>query len=156
MFSNFEAVKYGIQMLVIPFVSDQFRNGLLIESQGYGKCMDFKDITPESFQRTISEMLSSKKYSRRAKEVSAIFKDNPMAHPMDEFVWWIDHVIKTRGAKYLKSHATDMSLFTYLLVDVALANLILILTVTFAIYFAIKKLCCKLKSVVKRTKKKKQ
>lgn len=72
MFSNFEAVTYGIQMLVIPFVSDQFRNALLIESKGYGKFIDFKDVTHESFHALINEMITDKKYSNRAKEISGI------------------------------------------------------------------------------------
>lgn len=152
MFSNFEAVNFGIQMLVIPFVSDQYRNAHLIESKGYGKFMDFKDITLESLLRTLNEMLIDKKISNRAKEISAIFSDN-MIHPMDEFIWWIDYVIKFRGAKHLKSHAMNMCWFTYLSLDLILVNVIVIMTLIFGIYFVIKKLCTKKKVIDKKQKR---
>lgn len=153
MFSNFEAINYGIQMLMIPFSGDQHRNAMRVENAGYGKFMDFRDITNDSLLGVLNEMLTDNRYSKKAKEISAIFKDN-VVHPMDEFVWWVEHVIKFRGAKYLKSHAIDMSLFSYLLLDVVLVNLIVILSVLFVLFISIKKCLCKKKTV--DTKKKQQ
>lgn len=152
MFSNLETVYNGVQMLVIPFISDQFRNAQLIENRGYGKQMNFNDLTQTSLLRTLDEMLSGEKYSNRAKEVSGIFRDN-VVQPMDEFIWWIEHVIKFRGAKYLKSHAADMSLFTYLLIDVALVNLAILIATIFSIKFVIKRIFSKKKGVNRKVKK---
>lgn len=151
MFSNFESVNYGLQMLVIPFVGDQYRNAFRIEKAGYGKLLDFRNINHESLGRYLNEMLSDNKYSKRAKEVSAIFNDN-IVHPMDEFMWWIEYVIKFRGAKHLKSAAVDMSLFTYLLLDVLLVNLVVIFAVIFTAYFLIKR-CFSGKKVASVSKK---
>lgn len=151
MFSNFEAVSYGIQMLVIPFVGDQYRNALRVDSAGYGKFLDFRDINQESLSNVLNEMLSSDKYSQRAKEVSAIFNENAV-HPMDEFMWWIEHVIKFRGAKYLKSSATDMSFFTYLLLDVLLVEI----TIVYILYFLIKKCIQRRRSRIVTPDKKKR
>lgn len=152
MFSNFEAVNYGIQMLVIPIAGDQFRNAFRAQQAGYAKVLNFHKITHGSLLDAVNEMLTDEKYAMRAKEISSVFGDN-VVHPMDEFIWWIEHVIKFRGAKYLKSHAADMSLFTYLLFDVFLVNVIAIIIVTFGFYFVIKKLCCnKTKSIDKKKK----
>lgn len=152
MFSNFEAVNYGIPILIIPFVSDQFRNAKITESKGYGKSIDFKDVTKESFHALVNEMITDKKYSNRAKEISAIFKDN-LVHPMDEFHWWIEYVIKTGGANHLKSHAVDMSPFSYLLLDVFLMNVIVIMIFVFGIYFVIKKIRFNTKAIDNKKKK---
>lgn len=152
MFSNFEAVSYGIQMLVIPFVSDQFRNAILIESKGYGRLLDFKDVTHESFHGLINEMISDPKYSNQATEISKIFKDNLM-HPMDEFNWWIEYVIKFRGAKHLKSHAINLSLFVYLLLDFILVNVIALMAFIFVVYYIIKKLRSTAKPIDSKKKK---
>lgn len=154
LFSNFEAVNYGIQMLVIPFVGDQFRNAHLIEDSGYGKKMDFQSITRESLYEALDELLTDEKYANRAKEVSAVFRDN-IVHPMDEFMWWTEHVIKFRGAKHLKSHAANMSIFTYLLIDVLLANLAIFIATILTIYYIVKR-CCFTKKTVDVRKKKKQ
>lgn len=142
MFSNFEAITYGVQMLVIPFVGDQYRNALRVQQAGYGKFMDFRDITDDSLIGVLNEMLTDRKYSNRAKEIAAVFGDN-IVHPMDEFIWWIEHVIKFRGAKHLKSHAAEMSLFTYLLLDVILVNLGLLLMIISISCFIIKRFCSK-------------
>lgn len=151
MFSNFEAINYGIQMLVIPLAGDQFRNAFRAQHAGYAKVLNFHEITHDTLLGTLNEMLAEQKYAVRAKEVSSIFRHN-LVHPMDEFVWWIEHVIKFRGAKHLKSHAADMSLFTYLMLDVIIVNVIGILIVIVAIHFVIKKLCCKMKSNDKKQK----
>lgn len=139
MFSNFEAINYGIQLLLIPFVGDQYRNAHRVESTGYGKMLDFKKLTNESLLEALNEMLTCTKYSQKAKEISAIFGANQV-HPMDEFIWWIEYVIKFRGAKHLKSHAVDMSLFTYLSLDVILINLLIVSAVLFIIYHLIERI----------------
>lgn len=136
MFSNFEAIKYGIQLLMIPFVGDQYRNARRVENTGYGKFLDFKDLTDDLLLDNLNEMLTTDKYSIKAKEISAIFNANPV-HPMDEFVWWAEYVIKFRGAKHLKAVAADMPLFTYLLLDVILVNFLVVSCVLFLIYYLI-------------------
>lgn len=151
MFSNSEAINYGIQMLVIPVLGDHFRNAFRAQEAGYAKRLNFQDITHETLHDALNEMLTDKKYAMRAKEIASLFSDN-IVHPMDEFVWWIEHVIKFRGAKHLKSHAANLSLFTYLLLDVILVNIIVILVVTFGIYFFIEKLCCKSRKIEEKKK----
>lgn len=84
-------------------------------------------------------------------EISAIFKDN-VVHPMDEFIWWVEHVIKFRGANYLKSHAIDMPFFTYLLLDVWLVKLIVVTVVLSILYSFFRKYLCKKKNVGTKTK----
>lgn len=147
MFSNFEAIKHGVQLLMIPFTGDQHRNAFRVEIAGYGKSMDFRDVNEDSLDNAINEMLTNNKYLVKAKEISTIFNDNPI-HPMDEFIWWVEYVIRFRGAKHLKSYATEMSIFTYLLLDVMLVNLVIILIITVSVYRLIKKCLTKRKNVL--------
>lgn len=146
MFSNFEAINHGHQMLMIPFIGDQYRNAIRMQSSGYGKFLDFGDITNESLYSTLIEMLTNDKYTKRAKEISSIFKEN-QNHPMDDFIWWCEYVIKFRGAKHLKSVAADMPLISYLLIDVILVNLLAVSVVIFVVYFLVKKLLYRKKTV---------
>lgn len=150
MFSTYEALRYGIQNLAIPFASDHFRNAMFIEDKGIGKWLDFRNITTRLLRDTLSEMVDNDKYTRHARELAEIFGDN-LIHPMDEFIWWVDHVIKFNGAKYLRSQAAiDMSTFTYLMLDVILVNLFICLIIFIIFYYMIKnltkpllsKLCC--------------
>lgn len=102
-----------------------------LDNAGYGRFIDFKDITHDSLFGVLYEMLTNVKYSRRAKEVSAIFNDN-IVHPM------IEHVIKFRGAKHLKSLAADMSRFIYLSLDVIEVNLVIGIGIIVACFWSIK------------------
>lgn len=136
--SKFEAVHFGVQVLVIPFAFDQYRNARRAESAGYGKHLDFNDITKESLSNALNELLSNEQYSMKAKAISSIFRKNPI-HPMDEFIWWVDYVIEFQGAKHLKSTAIEMSLFTYLLLDVLLIDLVLLFICAYVLYFIFQK-----------------
>lgn len=78
----------------------------------------------------------------KAKETSAIFKDN-LVHPMEEAMFWIEHVAKFKGAKHLKSHAVNMNWFQYLLLDILLVNVAIVLALTLSVCWAFRKLFAK-------------
>lgn len=107
--------------------------------------MSIHDITTNSFSTAINEIISNEAYLAKAKETSAVFKDNLM-HPMDEAMFWIEHVAKFKGAKHLKSHAVNMSLFSYLLLDVLLVNVAILSVILYTVYISMKKLFSKKKN----------
>lgn len=106
--------------------------------------LDNREITEETFSKAVNQIISNESYLIKAKETSAIFKDN-IAHPMDVAMYWIEYVAKFKGAKHLKSHAVQMSWFTYLLLDVLLVNLLAVFAVFFVLRMIFRKLCCKAK-----------
>lgn len=149
MLSNFESVYRGVPLLMIPFVSEQFRNAKRAERAGYAKQLHFNELNTESLVSTIREMTTNKSYLNEAKYISEVFRDTAM-HPLDEAVWWIEHVAKFRGAKHLKSNAVNMSWFTYLLLDVFCGIIFGFLSIIFILYFIIKIVKRKLNEKKKR------
>lgn len=147
MFGNFEAIARGVPLLVIPFFADQHRNAFRVVKMGYGKSMSFGDMTIESFNEVVQEIVTNNSYTNKIKEISAIYGDN-LVHPLDEAMFWIEYVCRHRGAKHLKSHAVHMSTFQILLLDVILTT---ILGVAFII-----SLCFMLKRIVRSDHNKKQ
>jgi hypothetical protein len=51
-------------------------------------------------------------------------------HPMDDAIWLLEHVTKTKGAQYLKLSSARLNIFEYYGLDVVLAAAAL-LKVTF-------------------------
>lgn len=146
LFSNIEAMKFGIPMLVIPFLGDQMRNARRIENAGYGIQMELATIDENTLTNTLDKLLTNDSYRQKAQEISQILNDN-VVHPMDEFIWWTEHVIRTNGAKYLKSSAADMSLISYLLIDVFAATILVVVIGIYAMRLLIRKLFCSKKKV---------
>lgn len=145
MFGTTESLYNGVPLLLIPFFGDQHRNAHRISLAGYGRMLSYDEITEKTFTEAITEMISNDRYLAKAKETSAIFKDN-IVSPMSEAMFWIEHVAKFKGAKHLKSHATQMSWFTYLLLDIILVNLLAVLAALFVLRAIVRRLCCKAKS----------
>lgn len=109
----------GVPMLFIPFFGDQMRNSLRSVASGNALHIPFTDITAEILAANLNELLTNKSYYNRAKELSVLFTDN-LVHPMDEAIFWIEYVARHKGAKHLKSNAVNMSLFSYLMLDIIL------------------------------------
>ena len=143
LFGTIEGSFYGIPMLFIPFFGDQYRNTAIAQSSGYALRILFPEINHETFKDKITEMTNNKKYYNRAKEVSKLLTDNPLK-PMDEAMYWIEYVIRHKGAKHLKSAAIDLPWYQYLMLDI-LGFIMMTIMLTWMILKAIIKRLCVLK-----------
>lgn len=128
LFGSFEGAERGKPMLYIPLYGDQYRNALRAEKRGYALKVAFLEITTDYLYSLITELINNKKYSDSAKKISSILRDNPI-HAMDESMFWIEYVARHKGAAHLKSHAVNMSWFSYLLLDIVAVLLLGLLAV---------------------------
>ena len=112
-------------------------------------------MTKETLSAELNELLNNKRYMERAKEVSRIFKDNPI-HPMDEAMYWMEYVIQHKGAKHLKSKAVNMPFYQYFMLDIIALCVGVILLIFTTISTVFKLICCRESSNVTRSSKKKK
>lgn len=124
-FSTLVGIARGVPMLFIPFFADQRRNALSSERNGNSLTLPFTKLTNETLSSTLNEMLTNKTYLDRAKEVSRLFNDN-LIHPLNESIFWIEYVMRSKGAKHLKSNAVNMSWFSILLLDVFILPIVVL------------------------------
>lgn len=152
LFGTTEASFRGVPVLFMPFYGDQYRNAKLAESRGVAQQILFTDITERSLKSKIVEMTSNKNYLARAKELAKKLNDNP-AKPMDEAMYWIEYVIKYKGAKHLKSPGVNLSIFQYLMLDVV-AFFAAILWLSIKLARVLIATCCRRQKVEVEKKKK--
>ncbi|XP_058448414.1 UDP-glycosyltransferase UGT5-like [Malaya genurostris] len=116
-FGSQEGLYRGVPMLFIPFYGDQYRNALRAERAGYALSLNFGDVNVITLGSRINELLTNPAFRRSAKKASELFRDN-LVPPMEEAMFWIEYVIRHKGAKHLKSISVDLSWIQYLMLDV--------------------------------------
>lgn len=67
--------------------------------------------------------------------------------PMENAMYWIEYVIRTKGAKHLKSAAINLNWFQYLCFDVVGSILAAGLFVVWALWIILRKVCRKSKVI---------
>lgn len=86
-----EAVYYEKPVIVIPIFGDQEFNGAQVESNGYGRLMSLQNITEDSIQEAITDVLTNEKYVNNVKRLSKLFKDNAV-DPLQHAIYSIEYV----------------------------------------------------------------
>ncbi|XP_072400617.1 UDP-glycosyltransferase UGT5-like isoform X4 [Diabrotica undecimpunctata] len=143
-----EAITLEVPLVGMPFVTDQPSNIKRIVDLGLGVQVDYKTLTKDILKDAILEVAQNPKYKEEMKKARAILLDQPMKG-VEKAVWWIEYVIRHKGAKHLRSPAADMSFFEYFMVDVVLFLLTCIVVILYSVY----KLLTVLRAMLRSSKK---
>ncbi|CAL8404224.1 unnamed protein product [Boreogadus saida] len=135
-----EAIYHGVPILGLPLVFDQHDNLFKIKFRGGSKILNIFTIDRESFQQGIEELLHEPSYRTTMERLSRLSRDLPMK-PLDHAIFWIEYVIRNKGAGHLRSESYNMPWYSYYSVDVILLllGLLLIMILTFVVL--VKTLC---------------
>ncbi|XP_067010963.2 UDP-glycosyltransferase UGT5 [Anabrus simplex] len=147
-----EATYFGIPLLAIPVMGDQRPNAARAQDAGYALFLDPWNVTRESVSWALGELLTKPSYRENAKRISALFKDRPQS-PLETAVHWTEYVIRHKGARHLRSAATDLYLFQYFLLDVLGVLLAGLGCVVFAVWYVCKALFSRKSTKTSRAKK---
>lgn len=112
-----EATFNGVPIIGIPIYADQYNNLLQAQNIGLGRMLLYHDINEETLRRTLNDVISNESYRKSALEISKRFKDRPMK-PLDTAIFWIEFVIRNKGADYIKNPALGMSWIESNMLDV--------------------------------------
>jgi len=154
--SLIEAVYHGVPVLGLPLTTDQFGNLARVQREGYGNTLLWKDITKDSLQAALHELLINPKYLERAGALSQLMRDDIMT-PLDRAVYWTEFNLRHNGAKHLRLGSRDLAFYQRAMIDVyGVIAAMVVLPLVLAL-FIIRK-CCGLcfKSTKKNDDKKKQ
>lgn len=84
---------------------------------GFAIVLQFKNITDTSLRWALNELLYNPVYTAKMKRASHIFRDRPES-PLEKAVYWVEYIIRHKGADHLKSAGVNLSWFSYFLLDI--------------------------------------
>ncbi|XP_028129750.1 UDP-glycosyltransferase UGT5-like [Diabrotica virgifera virgifera] len=147
--SYLETIHYGVPVLTLPIFGDQRMNAAKANAGGYGVSVTFSTMTEEALSKALNEILTNKKYTENAKMRSSLMHDR-ISRPMDTAVYWIEYVIRNKGAPHLKVAAVNMPFYKYFLLDVIALILLSFSIIITLVCITCKKFCSSRK--IKNTK----
>ncbi|CAG9768856.1 unnamed protein product [Ceutorhynchus assimilis] len=130
--STLETVYNGKPSLMVPVLIDQLGNAQEATHQGYALTIPYNDenFSEATLSSMINEMVTNPKYAERAKSISEVFHDRPMK-PLDTAIYWIEYVIRHKGADHLKLAGRLLPWYKFYMVDV----LVFLISVIFIVIY---------------------
>ena len=124
--SALEAVHFGVPVVAMPMFADQYSHAAkLTKHARMGIQVDLHSITHNAVLDAVRTVLADPSYQQNARVVSKRFHDQPVA-PKDKLVFWVEYVLRHKGAYHLKSVAHKLTWYQYLSLDVFTCMLIII------------------------------
>lgn len=124
-----EAIDRETPIIGIPFLLDQYQNSLKAQEEGFGRRLDLEDLTEETLNEAIIEVMKPK-YRENIKKFKKLMYDQPMTS-REKAVWWTEYVIRNRGAKNLQYNGRNVPFYQRICLDV-------VGTITVTIFLLIK------------------
>ncbi|XP_042333612.1 UDP-glucuronosyltransferase 2A2-like isoform X4 [Sceloporus undulatus] len=146
----YEAIYHGIPMVGIPMFADQPDNIAHMRAKGMAIELNIHTMKAQDLLDAVNTVIHNVTYKENAVRVSQIHHDQPMK-PLDRAVFWIEFVMRHKGAKHLRVAAHDLTWYQYHSIDVIV---FLISCVALFIFIAIKSclFCCRKCGITKKTK----
>ncbi|XP_057376044.1 UDP-glucosyltransferase 2-like [Daphnia carinata] len=114
-----EAVYHNVPLIVLPVLVDQPINAIKAVDDGYAIRLDWDNLTEEILFNAIEQILINASYAEKMEKVSELMRDQ-METPLDRVIYWIEYVIRHRGAPHLRTSSRKLSLYQRFLLDVML------------------------------------
>ncbi|XP_036390524.1 UDP-glucuronosyltransferase 2C1-like isoform X1 [Megalops cyprinoides] len=135
-----EAIYHGMPVLGIPLFFDQYDNLLRLKHRGAAKILDLGTFDRSVFLQAIQEVLHDPSYRMNMQMLSRLHQDQPMK-PLDRAIFWIEYVMRHKGAAHLRTESYKMPWYSYHSVDVIAVLLAAVLLILFITVAGIKFLC---------------
>ncbi|XP_048053772.1 UDP-glucuronosyltransferase 2C1-like isoform X1 [Megalobrama amblycephala] len=146
-----EAIYHGVPIIGFGLIFDQPDNLAKMRVKGVAKTVDFATVDKDSFLKTVKEVLYEPSYRENMQRLSRLHKDVPVK-PLDNAIFWIEFVMRHKGAAHLRTESYKMPWYSYHSVDVMLFLLSAVALIIMTIYAVIRYFCCRI--CMRKTKNK--
>nr|XP_026647762.1 UDP-glucuronosyltransferase 2A1 isoform X2 [Zonotrichia albicollis] len=135
----YEAIYHGIPMVGIPMFADQHDNLAHMVAKGAAVQVDFNTMKTQDLVDALNTVIYNSTYKENALKLSKIQHDQPVK-PLDRAVFWIEFVMRHKGAKHLRPAAHHLTWYQYHSLDVLAFLFTCIATIVFILFKCC--LCC--------------
>uniref|UniRef100_F6YJY3 UDP-glucuronosyltransferase n=1 Tax=Xenopus tropicalis TaxID=8364 RepID=F6YJY3_XENTR len=140
----YEAIYHGVPIVGIPLFAEQPDNIVHMKSKGMAIMLDFNKMGTQDLLDAVNTVINNPTYKENAMRLSRIHHDQPVK-PLDSAVFWIEFVMRHKGAKHLRPASHELTWYQYHCLDVigfmfVCLFLFFYITITF-LTFCYKKCC---------------
>uniref|UniRef100_A0A667YZ80 Uncharacterized protein n=1 Tax=Myripristis murdjan TaxID=586833 RepID=A0A667YZ80_9TELE len=123
-----EAIYHGVPLVGLPLMFDQQDNLSRMKARDVAKVLDIATVTKDIFLEALKEVLYKPSYREKMQMLSRLHRDQPMK-PLDRAMFWIEFVMRHKGASHLRTESYKMSKIQYYCIDVAAFLLAVVLLI---------------------------
>ncbi|XP_034027019.1 UDP-glucuronosyltransferase 2A2-like [Thalassophryne amazonica] len=127
-----EAIYHGVPLVGLPLLFDQKDNLSRMKVKAVAKVLDLSTLNKDNFLEALKEVLYDPSYREKMKTLSNLHRDQPMK-PLDRAMFWIEFVMRHKGASHLRTESYKMSKIQYHSVDVMAFLLAVVLLVVIVV-----------------------
>ncbi|XP_061100954.1 UDP-glucuronosyltransferase 2A2-like [Conger conger] len=137
-----EAMYHGVPIVGLPLIFDQPDNLNRMRVKGAAKIVDIVTLDRNIFLQALQEVLQEPSYRMNMQRLSRLHHDQPMK-PLDLALFWIEFVMRHKGAGHLRTESYRMPWYVYHSVDVIGTLLAAMLFILLILIFLVRYLCCR-------------
>ncbi|KAM9785562.1 UDP-glucuronosyltransferase 2C1-like [Neosynchiropus ocellatus] len=114
----YEAIRHAVPVLGVPLIWDQFDNMVRMKAKGVAEFIDVTKVDVETLTDTLRNMLNPQAtYKPNMVKLSQLHQDKPI-DPLQNAVFWIEYVVRHKGAAHLRTDWHKLPWYSYYCVDV--------------------------------------
>lgn len=114
----YEAIYHAVPVLGIPLIFDQFDNMIRLKSRGVAEMVEVTTMDVESLTSALKNILDPENpYKQNMLKLSQLLRDKPMK-PTDSAVFWMEFVMRHKGAAHLRTDSYQLPWHVYHSLDV--------------------------------------
>ncbi|XP_075862173.1 UDP-glucuronosyltransferase 1A6 isoform X1 [Microcebus murinus] len=129
----YEGICNGVPMVMMPLFGDQMDNAKRMETRGAGVTLNVLEMTSADLENALKTVINDKSYKENIMRLSSLHKDRPV-EPLDLAVFWVEFVMRHKGAPHLRPAAHDLTWYQYHSLDVIGFLLAVVVTAAFVTF----------------------
>lgn len=112
----YEALYHGVPLVGVPLFGDQSENLIRLSRRGVVIVLHFNDMTSQDISAAISDVINQPSYKRSMLGLAAVHRGRPLT-ALDEAAFWVEFVLRHKGAGHLRQASHDLNWLQYYSLD---------------------------------------